>query len=204
MEMVDAPWEQPGYRRRLKRFDGHGHARYLTFSCFQRRPFLSVDRTRQWLVEAIALAQETHKFHLWAWVAMPEHVHLLIWPGPKDDEAAQVGAILTTVKQSVSKRGIAWVKRYPPGYLTKMADRSPNGKVVIRFWQRGGGYDRNLFSADEIWEKIRYIHLNPVRRGLCAAPSDWAWSSAREFLQPGTGPLRIDRASIPSEAWDNR
>jgi putative transposase len=30
-------------------------------------------------------------------------------------------------------------------------------------------------------EKVDYIHLNPVRRGLVAAPDDWTWSSARHY-----------------------
>src|SRR5687767_2147446 len=68
------------HRKRCKRFNDPGHAHYLTFSCFQRRPFLSRDRTRQWLVDAIALSREKHEFDLWAYVIMPEHAHAIILP----------------------------------------------------------------------------------------------------------------------------
>jgi hypothetical protein len=45
-----------------------------------------------------------------------------------------------------------------------MADIQPNGTVQYRFWQRGGGHDRNLMESTAIWAEIDYIHANPVRR----------------------------------------
>ena len=55
----------------------------------------------------------------------------------------------------------------------------PHGKPI--FWQRGGGHDRNLRSDDDMREKIAYIHMNPVRRGLVEKPTDWDWSSACDY-----------------------
>ena len=45
-------------------------------------------------------------------------------------------------------------------------------------WQEGGGYDRNIYSRDELAQKLAYIHINPVRRGLCDQPESYLWSSA--------------------------
>ncbi len=47
-----------------------------------------------------------------------------------------------------------------------------------RFWQQGGGYDRNIAKPEVAWASVAYIHGNPVRRGLVAADVDWPWSSA--------------------------
>jgi hypothetical protein len=66
-----------------------------------------------------------------------------------------------------------------------------------RFWQRGGGYDRNLTEPKSIWAEIDYFHANPVRRGLCDTPTARPWSSARELEQPGSGLLRLDLSSLP-------
>ena len=44
---------------------------------------------------------------------------------------------------------------------------------------------------------IDYIHNNPVRRGLCAKPEGWLWSSAADHLGLRAGPLRLDRESLP-------
>ena len=46
-----------------------------------------------------------------------------------------------------------------------MRDEQPNGKVAYRFWQRGGGYDRNFNEPESIYAEIEYLHNNPVRRG---------------------------------------
>lgn len=182
------------HRKRCRRIDEPGHAHALTFSCFQRRDFLSKPRSRRWMVEAIQLSREKHGFHLWAYVIMPEHVHVLLWP-TRDD--CSISRILTTLKQSVSKRALLFVREKDPRFLRQMEDRQPNGIVQHRFWQRGDGYDRNLTEPRTVWTEIDYIHSNPVRRGLCERATDWPWSSAAEYDAPGKGVLSIDRSSIP-------
>ncbi len=54
-------------------------------------------------------------------------------------------------------------------------------KICFRFWQEGAGYDRNLYTNEAILHSIDYIHLNPIRRGLCQKAVDWKWSSARFY-----------------------
>ncbi|MCG3128099.1 MAG: hypothetical protein CHACPFDD_02974 [Phycisphaerae bacterium] len=173
---------------------GFDDARFLTFSCFRRQALLSKDRARGWFVDALDRSRRTHGFHLWAWVIMPEHVHLLLWPGL---EPAQLAHILYTLKKSVSNRALAFVRSKAPEFLPALTNVDRHGTVTHRFWQRGGGYDRSECSADEIWEKIDYIHANPVRRGLCAHPTDWAWSSARAYATRSGQPLSIDFESLP-------
>jgi putative transposase len=182
------------YRKKCRRYNDSGHAHALTFCCFQRRPFLSKDRSRQWVIDAIAKAREKHRLHLWGYVVMPEHVHILLWP---ESPIYSISQILTTIKQSVSKRSLLFVRQYAPGFLKQMEDRQPNGTPNYRFWQRGGGYDRNLTEPTTIWAEIDYMHNNPIRRGLCARVTDWIWSSAIEFEHPGKGLLRLDLDSFP-------
>ena len=146
------------------------------------------------MVEAIDLARIKHRFHLWSYVVMPEHVHILLWP---TETAYSISAILTTLKQSVSKRALSFVKQQATNFLPQMADRQPNGTIQHRFWQRGGGHDRNLTEPTAIWAEIDYLHANPVRRSLCQRPIDWIWSSAVEYEFPGQGMISIDRESLP-------
>jgi len=80
-----------------------------------------------------------------------------------------------------------------------MLGRQPNGKTSYRFWQRGGGYDRNLWTPRYVWETIDYIHGNPVRQGLCKRDIDWVWSSARAYAGEVDVPLAIDGASLPND-----
>jgi putative transposase len=125
---------------------------------------------------------------------MPEHVHLVIWPA---DSRSSLGTILSTIKQSVAKRSLVYIHEHAPSFLPKMEDRQPNGKTTYRFWQRGGGYDRNLVEPATVWNEITYLHMNPVRRGLCDEVAGWPWSSARELNEAGSGLIRLDRSSMP-------
>jgi putative transposase len=125
---------------------------------------------------------------------MPEHAHVLVWPTESEYD---ISAILGSIKQSVSKRALAHVRRHTPAFLPQMEDRQPNGDVHYRFWQRGGGYDRNVFDPVTVFSQIEYMHNNPVRRELCAKAEDWIWSSAADYSGIRVGPLRIDRESLP-------
>ncbi|HEX4130717.1 MAG TPA: hypothetical protein VHZ24_11800 [Pirellulales bacterium] len=59
------------------------------------------------------------------------------------------------------------------------------GKDAFRFWQEGGGYDRNLTTSKAAYSVIDYLHLNPVRRGLVEHPRQWKWSSFRYYESDG-------------------
>ena len=82
-------------RKTCRRYNDPGHADFLTFSCFRRQPFLLSDRVRHWFIDAIELARQRHQLHLWAYVIMPEHVHLLIYPRA---DVYSISRILSTLK----------------------------------------------------------------------------------------------------------
>jgi putative transposase len=126
---------------------------------------------------------------------MPEHAHLLIWPTTLTYDVSQ---ILNSIKQSVSKRALLHVRREVPKFLPRMADCRPNGEIHYRFWQRGGGYDRNVIEPAAAHEHVEYFHNNPVRRELCATPEDWFWSSAADYAGIRVGPLALNRESLPN------
>ncbi|MBL9081822.1 MAG: transposase [Planctomycetales bacterium] len=183
-----------GHRKRRRSYNIPGHAHALTFSCFQRRKFLSKDRTRQWFVEALEAARQKLGFHVWAYVVMPEHAHVLIWPTGKNYEMRR---ILEAIKLPVSRKALAFIRRENPKYLNAMRDEQPNGAVAHRFWQRGGGFDRNVVEPKVVWSEIEYIHGNPIRRGLCERALDWPWSSAADYAGLRQGPVTIDKSSLP-------
>jgi putative transposase len=68
--------------------------------------------------------------------------------------------------------------------------------VRHRFWQPGGGYDRNVVEIAAVHQIIEYIHANPVRRGLVACAEDWEWSSARWYAEIRPVPIEMD-ATLP-------
>ena len=184
---------QSQHRKRCKRWDYPWNAHFTTFSCFKRQPFLSKDRPCRWFLDSLQRARIKCPFDLWGYVIMPEHVHLLWLP----HEGVKIGSILQSLKLPVTLRAIRRLKKEAPQFLFRMLDVQPNGDRAYRFWERGGGYDRNLRSVRDTHEKLHYIHNNPVRRELVARPEDWPWSSARAWATGADEPLKIDRESFP-------
>jgi len=103
-------------------------------------------------------------------VVMPEHVHLLV----SEPKKALLSTAVQALKLSVS------VQRY-----------------ARPFWQRRY-YDFNLHNEDKRVEKLRYMHRNPVKRGLVEKPEHWQWSSYRHYA---TGEMRTVEIESFWTAW---
>jgi putative transposase len=120
MRIVDPETGRIYIEKRRRRYDEPGEARELTFSCYRHYPFLSRERTREWFREALEDARLQFGFQLWAYVLMPEHVHLLINPGDAPD---QVSPFLQVLKEPVARKAIAYLKANAPGWLSRLTVR---------------------------------------------------------------------------------
>jgi putative transposase len=178
-----------------RRINDPGDAHYLTFSCYRHQPFLTEDCIRERLISALREACAKHVYGLWAYVIMPDHVHLMVKPQRTD---YNVSTFLHSVKRSVALFAIKHAKDDDDGIqIGRMTYVSPSGETNLRLWQPGGGYDRNIFSRQELWEKIDYMHANPVRRGLSENAADWKWSSAAQYYNASEGLLKLDLSGLP-------
>src|SRR5271165_6263848 len=128
---------------------------FLTFSCYRRLPFLASPRARDLFKRALEQARVRYGFYVAGYVVIPEHVHLLM----SEPERGTLASAVQAIKQSVSRKLIG--------------DNE-------HFWQ-ARYYDFNVWTARKRIEKLRYIHRNPVKRGLVDKPEDWPWSSFRNY-----------------------
>ena len=171
------------HRKRLRRHEDSS-ARFITFSTYRRLQLFSSNPIRDRFVTALADARDRYGFELFAWVLMPEHVHLLLRA-----TESPLAPMLAGLKSGFAKSVLTRWRELDAPILDRIADSGGRH----RFWQRGGGYDRNIRDEDEFREKVGYIHANPVRRGLVDRPIDWQWSSARWYAGDVSGPVDIDR-----------
>ena len=159
------------------RYNDPWHAHALTFSCFHRQPLLESDWVKDVFVASLQAARVRHQFDIWAYVVMPDHVHLVVWPRL---ESYSISSVLHSIKRPTAYRA-----------------RKSGLDFGRRFWQAGGGYDRNLFKPRTVRKEIDYIHANPVRRGLCDEPKGWRYSSAGFWAGHSDVPLIMDD-SLPA------
>lgn len=163
-------------RKRLIRREVMLGARYLTCSCYKRLPLFQQEWVKQEFVDAMVRTHASRGFGLIAWVLMPEHFHLLLIPKLPE---RPVPWILNMLKGTMSRRVLARWRLEDSPMLKKVQTASG----AERFWQHGGGYDRNTDEWDGLVSIVRYIHRNPVVRGLVEKPADWPWSSVRWYLK---------------------
>lgn len=179
-------WRQRTRRRPAINEPAHAHE--LTFSCYRRFPFLRAERTCQWLAESLHEARQRYDLALWAYVFMPDHVHLIVWPR---QPGYDIRAILAAIKEPVGRRAVRHLRREAPEWLPRIS--AQRGRRTERhFWQPGGGYDRNITEETTLLAMIEYAHHNPVRKGLVRAARDWRWSSAAWYEGAGPTPLAPD------------
>ncbi len=131
---------------------------------------------------------------------MPEHVHILIQPTTHD---VRIDLFLKALKAPFSRRIKKHMGDAGDPLLANLSVRERPGVYCFRFWQEGGGYDRNLWSGKAVQAAIDYIHENPVRRRLCERPADWRWSSARHYQEDRQGATgRETPPTIRGLTWD--
>jgi putative transposase len=146
------------------RYQQTGEFHFLTFSCYLRRPYLSGIAAMELFEDALERIRLRYLFVVAGYVVMPEHVHLLV----NEPKRALLSKAIQALKLSVSMR----------------SGERP-------FWQ-AHYYDFNVSSHAKFVEKLRYIHRNPVRRGLVAKPEDWRWSSYRHYQCGMRGTVEIE------------
>lgn len=172
-------------RNKLVRIYGHGHLHFVTFSCYRRQRLLGGVRARNLLVKVLGNVRKRYEFALVGFVVMPEHVHLLIGEPKKGNPSKVIQAL----KQSVSRRLRSKSRRRSSPNQLKLgfavAEKLPH------LWQRRF-YDFNVWSYKKKMEKLRYMHFNPVMRGLVKDPKDWPWSSYSFYEGRDDGPLKMD------------
>ena len=141
---------------RLQRFQQARCLHFITFSCQHRDPLMKDPHSRNLFIEMLERSRVWYGFYVCGFVVMPEHVHLLI----SEPENKKLSIALQMLKQNTARE-------------LKPVEGAP-------FWEPRY-YDFNVWSEAKRIEKLRYIHRNPVRRGLVDQPQDWEWSSFRHY-----------------------
>jgi len=187
-----------GNRKQIRHFHELGDCHELTFSCYQNKSLLVCDLWNQMLSLSIERALRRYQFGLTAFVIMPNHVHLLVYPKQRE---CRVDRLLWAIKRPFSYRIKHLLKETRDPLLDELTIQDRPGSTVFRFWQEGPGYDRNLSSLKTVEASIDYIHLNPVRKKLVGQAHGWKWSSARWYESEGQF-YDADLPEISGLPWD--
>jgi putative transposase len=180
----------PVTRIPLRRFYGRGDLHFLTFSCYRRRPFLGTVRARNVFVRTLDAVRRAYSFRLFGYVVMPEHVHQLI----SEPNKSTPSSVLQVLKQKVSRALRQRERKRVPGQLHLAFDKEESASPA--FWQRRF-YDFNVWSTKKIFEKLEYMHENPVKRKTGAASERLAVEQLVALREARTWTSRENRKENP-------
>jgi putative transposase len=161
---------------------------YLTAVAKDRLPVFQTEAIKRVTCQAMDEARASCGFLLFAYVIMPDHLHLLT------DSLRPPSEVLRFIKGTIAHRVIEYLKE--KGYESSLR------KLRHAEWKRHHrhslwGHESNVFSVfseSMLMQKVNYVHLNPVRAGLIETALDYRWSSARfwQRCERDDEPLRVD------------
>ena len=170
---------------------------YVTTVTFKRVPVFRNDYACQLFVDSLAVTKSHCTFKLIGYVIMPDHIHLILNPLGRS-----ISEVMRRLKSSSARRVVDWLRqdRFATSLQNLALDNPQSRSHTHALWQKG-------FSAIDLWsprfilQKLSYIHLNPIRAGLCNHPADWKWSSYSAYSphEGGGVPIEIDSRGYWSE-----
>jgi putative transposase len=177
----------------LTRFQHSGHSHFVTFCCYHRRRLLTTDESRRIVESALERVRRKFRLQVYGYAVMPEHVHLLLSEPQRDASHVRTAPLKP-------KDGLNGPPLYRETKQNTLADALKSLKQGVsrrligdaeHFWQKRY-YDCNIRDYAQFVEKLRYIHRNPVKAGLCERPEDWEWSSFRHYATSCEGRVEIE------------
>jgi putative transposase len=167
-------------------------ALFITAVGKDRLPVFRTDAIKQLTCQAIDEARTSCVLLLFAYVLMPDHLHLLT------DAPRKPSVVLQYIKGIIGHRVIDYLKQQNlESSLRKLRHVEWKRKHRFSLWQ----HDSDVFSVtseSKFMEKVNYIHLNPVRAGLVEQAEEYRWSSVRWLKRAPQEdePLRVDLDKI--------
>ncbi len=170
----------------LKRYYGAHDLHFITCSRYRRGPVLDTAHRRDLLLTLLEEVRRRHRFVVLGYVVMPEHFHLLI----SEPQETPPSVVMQVLKQRFAHQILRRSR-----LAQRRGQSSPWDEVAGEIWQRRY-YDFNVWTERKRIEKLRYMHRNPVKRGLVSQPEHWAWSSFRAYAFGEPGPVRINDCQV--------
>ncbi len=173
----------------IKRYRIEGSIFYITSNVYHRlciftRPSFIIP-----IIDSLNYYRYQYACKLIGYVIMPDHIHLLIWP----QDARIVTDFMRDFKRFTSGRitrqaklegKIDWLAKFvEAGHKTSRAD--------YKVWQ-DSFWEQTIYTKRFLTQKLNYIHMNPVRAGICKAPQDYLYSSYRNYFLHDNQLIEID------------
>lgn len=157
-------------------------AYYLTLTVVDWVDVFMRKNHRDAVIESFKYCQKEKGLIIFAYCIMSNHIHIIA----NTDERFHLSDVMLDFKKFTTKKIIAQIKNKPESRREWMLKLFEDHAVTsqkhktYKFW-KAGNHAIELYSEKFVWEKINYIHNNPVKEGLVKNPEDWCYSSASNY-----------------------
>jgi putative transposase len=133
------------------------------------------------LLTVLEEVRQHYGFVVVGYVVMSEHFHLLI----SEPEPGTPSTVMQVLKQRFARQVLKQLRQRRSSAQPQLWAEEEEHVRQRRF------YDFNVWTREKRIEKLRYMHRNPLKRGLVLEPEQWPWSSFRWYASGEDGPVRI-------------
>jgi len=112
----------------------------------------------------------------------------ICWSNISEPEKGTPSTVMQVVKQRFARRVLRECRRRKGASQPSLWE----DRELARVWQ-ARFYDFNVWGQHKRVQKLRYMHNNPVKRGLVLEPGQWAWSSFRDYELDVQGPVKLNQ-----------
>jgi REP element-mobilizing transposase RayT len=139
------------------------------------------------LIDAIKFYQAQKRLEIIAYVLLPNHFHLVVY-------SKELVNIMKLIKAYSAKEILKLLKKdgeYKILELLRINKKDYKTHCDYQFWQEGFK-PKEIFREKMLYQKIKYIHLNPVKLELVTEPAEWRYSSAGFYETGDEGVIKLD------------
>ena len=162
-------------RSRYKFYEEH-YPYFITSTLLEELPLFSKPNIVQILLDQLTFLQQQRAVNLYAYVIMNNHFHAVF-------QGQELSKKLRLAKSYTARQILdVLVQDGHSHWLEKLEWNKKSHKIyrTYQVWQEGL-HPKRLSSINMVSQKIEYIHANPVNAGFVDTPTDWRYSSAKNY-----------------------
>jgi putative transposase len=154
----------------------NAYPHFLTCTVVEWLPVFTRQESVQIRLDSWTFLQREKRMTLFAFVVLENHVHFI---ASSNNLAKEVGDFKSyTARRLIDLLQSAHASTLLDQFRFRKARHKQDRE--FQFWQEGS-HPQQIASDEMMWQKIEYIHNNPVKRGFVDDPVHWRYSSARNY-----------------------
>ncbi len=164
---------------------------FISGSVYRRIPLFRYKTSCEIFLQTLDAYRRKYGFLVHAYALMPDHYHILLWFPPQH----RLVSFLRDFKSLVGREILEWMRKQGLSRMLTRCElkRIPRREKDARYCVlQYNNYIKELQGSEALWQKVNYIHFNPVQAGLVSTPEAYSYSSARAYTGKGLSLVKID------------